>query len=274
MGATTEIAWTDATWNPVRGCSRVSPGCENCYAEKVAARFSGPGQPYHGLAVMGPHGARWTREVRLVPEHLEDPLRWRRPRRIFVNSMSDLFHESLAEHDIDLVFDVMEKPLAQDHVFQILTKRADRMRSYVTKRARPVVRNVWLGVSVEDQERAEERIPDLLQTPAAVRFVSYEPALGAVEFAWPWLRYRESGLTPLDWIIVGGESGPDARPFDLRWARDVAQQCRETTTACFIKQLGANPMDRGRRLHFADRKGADPDEWPDDLRVRQFPEAR
>lgn len=338
------IAWTEATWNPVRGCSRVSPGCTSCYAERQAARFSGPGQPYEGLvrwhtrSASGGHALhpddtklweprerepRWTGVVRLVPEHLADPLRWRRPRRIFVNSMSDLFHEALPDSAIDEVLAVML--VAPAHTFQVLTKRAARMRAYfadpvlyerVLRAAGPLrvtfpetmsvgISNpsvrlppwIWLGVSVEDQKRADERIPELLATPAAVRFVSYEPALAAVDFA-PWvgapdedghcvrcgLRWIEEGMLRhedcppgfgprLDWVIVGGESGPGARPFDLSWARSTIRQCREAGVAAFFKQAGSE-WARGRSHggRNVDRKGGDPAEWPEDLRVREFPE--
>lgn len=333
------IAWTDTTWNPTRGCSRVSPGCVNCYAERQAARFSGPGQPYEGLVRMHvtryDDGAgvepvarepRWTGVVRLVPEHLADPLRWRRPRRVFVNSMSDLFHESLSDEDIAAVFGVMAA--APQHTFQILTKRAERMRRWfawyegtsgagasayaavMEARGRFVTEgddgalftkvpvpesgawplpNVWLGVSVEDQQRADERIPELLATPAAVRWVSYEPALAAVNFH-PWLCAHGDVAKPeqrmghfcdpsgaLDWIVVGGESGPGARPFELAWARSTIRQCREAGVACFVKQLGARPVDarieNGRVVLYPQgrSKYADPAEWPEDLRRREFP---
>jgi protein gp37 len=219
----TKIEWSDATWNPVRGCSRVSEGCRFCYAEAVAARFSGPGMPYEGLARMSSRGPRWTGAVRTVPERLVDPLRWRRPRRVFVNSMSDLFHEALSDAQIDEVFAVMA--LASSHQFQVLTKRPARMRAYLSAldvaervaRAAMLIRprrredddrvldeistnvlwgarlgggfeargfhrwplpQVWVGVSVENQATADERIPLLLETPAAVRFLSVEPLLG------------------------------------------------------------------------------------------------
>ncbi len=300
MGQATSIQWTDATWNPVRGCSRVSPGCENCYAERVAARFSGPGKPYHGLAVMGEHGTRWTRQVRLVREHLEDPLRWRKPRRIFVNSMSDLFHEGLTNEEIAAVFGVMSA--CSQHTFQVLTKRARGMLEWfewlasdpivaISSAVRPYIGddvayraaynhgpnsvpawplpNVWLGVSAEDQERAHKRIPYLLETPAALRFVSYEPALGPVDFS-PWLpslATTASGANSLDWIIVGGESGPGARSFEMAWAEDVIRQGQAAGVACFVKQLGA----RCQRIILRDSHGGDPAEWPESLRVREFP---
>lgn len=331
----TSIAWTDVTWNPVRGCSRVSKGCENCYAERIAARFSGPGMPYEHFAYVNDSGEssrrhHWTGRVEMVESALDWPLRWRgskraleegRPSRIFVNSMSDLFHEKLSDEDIDRVFAVMA--LAKQHTFQVLTKRAERMRTYMEKRdwsdalnaatnlfvrrldgplhlageIVPPLPNVWLGVSVEEQATADERIPLLLQTPAAVRFVSYEPALGPVDFSAHGGLHCEGATGLIDWMIVGGESGPDARPFDLAWARAVIEQCREAGVACFVKQIGARPTGQWRkggdkearipgmgRLPMTEhpfmadghwwirnRKGGDPSEWPGDLRVREFP---
>jgi protein gp37 len=254
------IAWCDETWNPVRGCTRVSPGCENCYAERVAARFSGPGLAYEGLARIGKNGPRWTGDVRVIQEHLRDPLKWKRPRRIFVNSMSDLFHEGLGfERDIDPIFAVMGA--AERHVFQVLTKRPRRMLEYVLEYERRVQeripRNIWLGVTAEDQQRVDERIPLLLQTPAVVRFVSVEPQLGPVNLARWTQRHatttegdcvswcpacasaRFGGRDPdsrVDWVITGAESGPSARPYDLDWARSLRDQCAAAGAAFFLKQ--------------------------------------
>ena len=333
MGRESSIEWTDATWNPSRGCSRVSKGCEHCYAESVARRFSGPGQPYEGLVRLDRDGkarAQWNGVVRMVPEHLADPLRWTRPRRVFVNSMSDIFHEALADEDIDTIFAVML--LAPQHAFQVLTKRPERMREYLSSPSlyerilraaeplradRPELMSVaisdqtrlpapwiWLGVSVEDQATADERIPHLLACPAAVRFVSYEPALGPVDFHRPYRIAMEEaagyGLDPtlfraasggglgVQWIIVGGESGPGARPFDLAWARSAVTQCREAGVACFVKQLGAQPIAvpmegpyprttaggdtwPAQPIRLRDRKGGDMREWPEDLWVRDVP---
>ncbi len=326
------IAWTDQTWNPVRGCSRLSAGCVNCYAEKVAARFDGPGLAYHGLTMNG----RWNGRVRVVSQHLSDPLRWKRPRRVFVNSMSDLFHEALTNEQIAAVFGVMAA--APAHTFQVLTKRAERMQSWfewaakgdvthtevraITLAAARVLgdgfgghaerflagahgelawplANVWLGVSVEDQKTADARIPLLLDTPAAVRFVSYEPALGPIDFGYRGCgavlvdgsgdRMQPQAHAPnrVDWIIVGGESGARARPFDVAWARSTIEQCRAAGVACFVKQLGhtsyvrgadlpiprvGGPVELDRERHtWRHSKGGDPAEWPEDLRVRQFP---
>jgi protein gp37 len=278
----TTIEWSDKTWNPTRGCSRVSPGCGGaggvggCYAERVAGRFSGPGQPYEGLVRSGNQGARWTGDVILIKDKLEEPLHWRKPRRVFVNSMSDLFHEALDTRDIDQVFAVMA--LAPQHTFQVLTKRARRMHTYfnapdvwprIEVAARRIHRdrtgqqiagkvligplpNVWLGVSAEDQQRADERIPLLLQTPAVVRFVSYEPALGPVDFSdYLPICSEKSGTcggeqqyhcgcqypAQLHWVICGAESGPGARPMDEAWVRAVRDQCQAAGVAFFLKQM-------------------------------------
>jgi protein gp37 len=382
----TSIEWCDRTWNCVRGCSRVSEGCRNCYAERMAARFSkhideipGPriGQtsgPFHGFAEMTKSGPRWTGKVELIEKALRAPLSWRKPAKVFVNSMSDLFHESLPDEAIDQVFAVMA--LAPRHTFQVLTKRPARMLSYLRPttalRARVLGRawemlgntkwrltkyrhdrvmdrplplpNVWLGVSCEDQKTADERIPLLLQTPAAVRFVSYEPALGPLDVqrlvtgtttfhvcadVAGMLRNRsfhglsdDSPLTPsaakaelqgllgrgvklipgsgcddfdpekgcrghrnprLDWVIVGGESGHGARPFDPAWMRAVVAQCRAGGVAAFCKQWGSNVFERvvmsdrgtvaggvkGPRLDSS--KGGDISEWGPGDWPRDFP---
>jgi protein gp37 len=286
----TSIQWTDTTWNPVRGCSRVSEGCRNCYAETMAARFSDKGMAYEGLATR--HPARWTGKVRLIEEHLEDPLKWRAPRRVFVNSMSDLFHESLTiTHQTD-IFEVMAK--CPQHTFQILTKRADqlyRMKQIgvgvayrLGKESVPnfwPLPNVWLGVSAEDQKTFAERWDYLRHVPAAVRFISMEPLLGSIDM--------QSEL----WEDL--ESGPNARPCDISNIRSIVEQCKAASVPCFVKQLGSVPvwngcglvannpkcltsqsMDDSRliQLHPSDRKGGDPSEWPEDLRIREFPRSR
>jgi protein gp37 len=312
----TKIEWTRGddgamgkTWNPVRGCSVVSPGCTHCYAMKQAARFPA----YRGLTKPSKGGPVWTGEVRLVPEKLGEPLRWRKPRRVFVNSMSDLFHEGVPDEFIAEVFGVMA--LADRHTFQILTKRPERMRRWIEEhtcannpRFWPLP-NVWLGVSCEDQVRADERIPLLLDTPAAVRFVSYEPALGPLQLDPSWIggypssdEWARTGPKEprLSWLIVGGESGPSARPCDVSWVRSIVAQCRAAGVACFVKQLGARPYETfppgykdaqlsregwtlveyadgsqpprwSRFPRYSDRKGGDPAEWPEDLRVREWP---
>lgn len=330
----TTIEWTDRTWNPTRGCSRVSEGCRNCYAERQAARFAGItltfpelGPPksatFHGFVQIANSHPQWTGRVELIESKLMEPLHWRKPCRVFVNSMSDLFHEALPDEAIDRVFAVMA--LCPQHTFQILTKRPERMLEYFrpdgfsgfgehimiaryaaiwsameasgisigtrTALSDWPLPNVWLGVSVENQATADERIPPLLQTPAAVRFVSYEPALGPVDFSQIYsgvigrdaLRVQASSSFQneqhLDWLIVGGESGPGARPFDIAWARSARDQCRAAGVAFFMKQVGAKPfnsesaMPRNCKTVLRDRKGGDISEWPEDLRIRQFPNA-
>lgn len=313
MSGPTGIAWTDTTWNCIRGCSEVSPGCKNCFARGIAARFSRPGQPFDGFAEhpaysYGPPAAchrparpTWTGRVELIPEKLSEPLHWRKPRRVFVNSMSDLFHESLPFEDIDLVFAAMAQ--APRQTFQVLTKRPQRAREYFSKRdphlamtrcfrnfkdyEKPVgpwpLPNVWLGVSAEDQGTLRERAWTLLKTPAAVRFISLEPLLqsvdlNALELICATWRRRATIGTYLDWVIVGGESGAEARPCDIAWIRKVIYQCKASKTACFVKQLGACPtgepwaVNRKFSPLTTSRSGADPSEWPEDLRVREFPE--
>lgn len=358
----TKIQWADRTWNVVRGCSLVSAGCTNCYAQRHAHRFSGKGQPYAGLTRMTEHGPVWTGKIRLVSEALEEPLRWRKPCRVFVNSMADLFAEDVPDDFIYRVFAIMA--LSPEHTFQILTKRPERMRRFLTEpvkgewagrafhedgpmshaefqmldeipnalrhyarlgkpfahalnrasmwqdahypdgegfmRCWPLP-NVWLGVSVEDQKTADARIPILLNAPAAVRFVSAEPLLERIELRDGWRNggcrhcsysgyldsdvagwvqcsccmphCRDESFAKLDWVIVGGESGPHARPCPVEWIRDIVRQCKAARTPCFVKQLGAGPKwDRDESTRYLrDRKGGDMDEWPEDLRVRQWP---
>ena len=276
---TTKIEWTDRVWNPVRGCSKVSSGCENCYAERMAQRFGGPGQPYDGL-VLRPgdsHVAGWTGEARFVPDMLDAPLHWRKPCRVFVNSMSDLFHDDVTIDELDAIFGVMWACLylgnraIEGHEFQILTKRAPRMAEYLSQDRREQwatyaahigggddpdtiydqVRyfngphpRIHLGVSVENQQAADERIPLLLQCPAAVRWVSCEPLIGAVRLdrltddelgaSWDSLRAESR----LDWVVCGGESGPNARPMHPDWARSLRDQCREAGVPFWFKQWG------------------------------------
>lgn len=302
MSTASSIEWTDATWNPVRGCSLVSAGCQNCYAMKQAHRFSGKGKAYEELTELGPQGPRWTGKITLVPEALEAPLRWKKPRRIFVNSMSDLFHEDVPDSFLAQVGDIIQRAQRLGHTFQILTKRPTRMRDYLRKHGRMPLVNAWFGVSVEDQATADERIPILLQTPAAVRFISAEPLLGSVDLL-RWLPIRPvtvpakfervSGTkSEIDWVILGGESGPGARPCDLAWIRSIKEQCQAAQVPVFVKQLGARPyvdhdLDGVHRyveasdcgidlpgyvMKLKDKKGGDMAEWPQDLRIREFPQ--
>ena len=290
MADKTGIEWTDASWNPVVGCSIVSPGCTNCYAMKQAYRIekmaAGAGKDTHyaGTTQQSKAGAVWTGKVNLAPDRIiTQPLRWERPRKIFVNSMSDLFHADVPDEWIDRIFAIMA--MCPQHAFQILTKRADRMRDYMEKytiskseiygeeyrsRSQMVAEtiieytsngaetlkwdaphetadlefwplpNVWLGVSIEDQKRADERIQDLIDTPAAVRFLSIEPLIGPVHI---------KEIKQLDWIICGGESGPGSRPMHPDWARSIRDQCLAANVPFLFKQWGTtNKKAAGRML--------------------------
>ena len=238
MGADTGIEWTDATWNPVRGCTRVSPGCVNCYAEIMAARFSKPKQWGHGFANMKGGDHRWTGKVTLIESQLGLPLHWRKPRKIFVNSTSDLFHESLPDEAIDRVFAIMA--LCKQHTFQVLTKRPERMAQVLTKPPFEILSNVWLGTSVED-DRVLYRLDAIRQVPSAIRFVSLEPLIGSV---------AQGDLTGIHWAIVGGESGPRAREMKPEWVDEIEAMCRSSGTAFFFKQWGGkNKKAAGRMLN-------------------------
>lgn len=273
MSDKTKIEWTESTWNPVTGCTKVSQGCKHCYAERDWARMQ---------HVPSYSGRKFT-DVACHPERLDIPLRWKKPRLIFVNSMSDLFHESVPGDFIEQVFGVIA--LAKQHTFQILTKRPDRMRSWLSKATMAVndkdpsaltsyfpklagyldnpvayhtfpLPNVWLGVSVEDQQAADERIPLLLQTPAAVRWISAEPLLGPVDLTncgganaitgidgreTYWADFPFDHVLPgttLDWVVVGGESGPNARPMHPDWARSLRDQCAAAEVPFLFKQWG------------------------------------
>lgn len=290
MAETTHIEWTDATWNIITGCTLVDEGCRHCYAARLAATRLTHHPSRQGLARLNAQGeAKFTGEVRFNDQWLNQPLRWTKPRRIFVCAHGDLFHESVPDEWIDKVFAIMA--LAPQHTFQVLTKRPDRIRRYLaapiggTTRSNWItaaigqqtgqssvkpftwpLTNVWLGTSISDQPSADLRIPDLLATPAAVRFLSAEPLLGPVDL-WRWIgvhqhpdnnvvdplvrdaieamikaarqKYREdTGSSSIDWIIVGGESGPKARPMHPDWARSLRDQCTTAGAAFFFKQWG------------------------------------
>ena len=224
MAQGTSIEWTEATWNPVRGCSRISEGCRYCYAERMAARFAGPGHPFHGFARMTSGGPRWTGKVSLIEDSLELPLHWRQPRRIFVNSMSDLFHESLPVEAIERVFEVMQA--ANWHEFQVLTKRSGRLLELAPHLPWPS--QVWMGVSVENDEH-RYRIDDLRQVDAKVRFLSLEPLIGPLP---------NLDLNGIGWVIVGGESGPGCRSISADWVLDIRDQCIRARVPFFFKQWG------------------------------------
>lgn len=245
------IEWTDATWNPVRGCVKVSPGCKHCYAETFAERWRG--LPNH------PYGQGF--DLRLVPEKLSEPLGWRRSRRIFVNSMSDLFQEGVPAEFVTRVFETMGA--AGWHSYQVLTKRADRMRDLVT--ALPAhlraLSQVWLGVSVEDQKYGVPRIAHLRETPAAVRFLSIEPLLEDV---------GDLDLTGIHWVIVGGESGARARPMKPEWVRAIRRQCRKQGVPFFFKQWGGVHKSKAGRL----LDGREYNEFPRSLSAPSAPAPR
>lgn len=330
MANKSSIEWCDTTWNPIVGCSVVSPGCTNCYAMRLAGTRLQLTTAYRGLTQESKAGPVWNGKVRLLENRLTDPLRWRAPkdgtrRRVFVNSMGDLFHELVSEEWIDRVLGTIA--LAPHHDFLVLTKRAERMhdfmqtpkriwkifeavRRFVDNEYRENARfeldetpwpwplpNLWLGISAEDQQRANQRIPLLLATPAAVRFISAEPLLGPVD-----LRAVSTAAISaaagnklsdcLHWVIVGGESGKDARPFDLDWATSIINQCRGAGIPCFVKQLGSLPFSATKKPPFTlwqiddgpsayetgpfyadlrNSKGGDPAEWPKNLRVREMP---
>ena len=229
------IEWTESTWNPVRGCTRVSEGCRFCYAERIAARFSGKGLAYEGLAKNTKTGPQWTRKVTPVRSLLNEPLKWKKPRRIFVNSMSDLFHEKIDLDYIQEVFTVMEK--AYWHKFQVLTKRASRLLEFSPELPWPS--NVWMGVSVEDS-RVLDRIDNLRKTGAHIKFLSLEPLIGPL---------KDLNLSGIDWVIVGGESGPGAREMKKEWVIDIRNQCVSEDVHFFFKQWGGTRKSKtGREL--------------------------
>lgn len=250
MATNSKIEWTKRTWNPILGCSIISPGCHNCYAMTMARRLKAmaladlaagkePGRKRHYIDVIGPDG-RWNGKLVLVPEALPDPLGWKTPQTIFVNSMSDLFHENMAVEDIRKVCEVMAK--GDWHVYQVLTKRADRLRELLSGALREFAElpHIWWGTSVENRRHGLPRIEHLRQTPAAVRFLSVEPLL--------------EDLGPLDlsgihWVIVGGESGARARSMEADWARAIRDQCVAASVRFFFKQWsGFNVKAAGREL--------------------------
>ncbi len=336
MSTASNIEWTDATWNPVVGCTRVSAGCDHCYAVAMTHRLEQIARDpvaacdrrgnYTGLTVLNGKGDRhFNGTVRCVDEALTVPLKWRKPRRIFVNSMSDLFHKSVPFEFVAAVFGVAAA--ARRHTFQILTKRPERAAQFfefmrdrrgriAASIASPVAAccdalhsftgsiyntdyfpdddawplpNVWLGASCEDQAAADERIPHLLRCPAAVRFLSCEPLLGPIDLTnigehdgrpmSALLRHPvvddEPGGQGIDWVIVGGESGPKARPSSINWINSISTQCQEARVPLFVKQLGSRPVvtstpsGEPEAYPLRDRKGADPDEWPAHLRSRR-----
>jgi protein gp37 len=227
--AETSIEWTDVTWNPVAGCSIVSAGCTNCYAMRMAARLEAMGvHKYRGLTRKSGSRAKWTGSIRTDTKALENPHAWHKPRRVFVNSMSDLFHDDVPVDFIRSVWKVMAE--TPRHTYQILTKRPDRMGQVLSSASFAKLPNVWLGTSVEDA-RVLFRLDELRQVPAAIRFVSFEPLIGSVAGA---------ALKGIQWAIVGGESGPNARPMNTKWVDEIFEQCTRSDTSFFFKQWGGN----------------------------------
>lgn len=253
MSDRTRIEWTSATWNPTTGCDRVSAGCDHCYALTLAKRLKAAGNPRYQVDG-DPRRSGPGFGLTLHWDKIDQPLKWRRPRLVFVDSMSDLFHGDVPVEFIAEVFATMAR--ASQHRFQILTKRPGRMAS-VLRRIRPdPLPNVWLGTSVEAQDWARIRIPKLLETPAAVRFLSCEPLLGPLDIA-AWLQLSDGlsgravspdGIRRIDWVIVGGESGPGHRPMDPEWARSVRDQCNVAVVPFFFKQWGGRTPKAGGRL--------------------------
>lgn len=288
------IQWTDETWNWLVDCSRVSPGCAHCYAADAAKSARLQQFPQYQTV------KDWDGTVEFVESQLDKPLKRRKPTRYFTCSMSDVFHESVPFEWIDRAFAVMA--LTPQHTYQVLTKRPERMLRYLTSEGRAQniavavtwltvspsqiykgyqsafpLPNVWLGVTVENQKAADERIPLLLQTPAAVRFLSCEPLLEEIDIA-SYLKAHEwnddfsATHSVIDWAIIGGESGSKARPFHLSWARSLIQQCKDAGVAVFVKQLGSHYVTAsGVHWQCGSRKNGDPEGWEEDLRVRQFP---
>lgn len=321
MATQSNIEWTDCTWNPVIGCRHVAEGCRHCYAETMSKRLAAMGQKDYA-SILDAKG-KFNGKAITRPATLAEPLSWKKPRMVFVNSMSDLFHEDVPFEFIAAVFGVMAA--TPQHTYQVLTKRAARMleflqwasenigepdyyarffddtpvrQLYADGRAEPTsdwpLKNVWLGVSIPTQADADKDIPILLKCPAAVRFVSAEPLIEAVTFTRVFhapdgtptvQRWMERGIGPLlgheglpriDWVIVGGESGHGARPCDVAWIRSIVEQCKAAGVPVFVKQLGAHSIEfvDGAgivRLVHGDPKGGSPDEWSEDLRVREFP---
>lgn len=331
MADHSNISWTQATWQTVYGCDLESPGCLHCYAMKMAHRLEAMGHAgYQGLTKKTAAGdVVWSGVVNPAPDNLGIPLKWRKPRLVFVNSMSDLFHPAIPFEYIDKVFAVMNAtghtlPISEKstrwHTYQVLTKRTERAAEYLQSRStrrfpicgtHPIFHagrgeggclrgkgievmnagaalswplpNVWIGTSAEDQPRLELRAKPLLNCPAAVRWLSLEPLIGPIDLG---KAFGPLSVDSIDWVVVGGESGPGARPCSINWIRDIVAECRAAAVPVFVKQLGAAPFETmiahlednravtvTPRLKLADRKGENPEEWPEDLRVREWPRA-
>lgn len=228
MATKSNIEWTDSSWNPIIGCTKVSMGCANCYAETLAERFRG----------VKNHPFENGFDLRLVPDKLNEPIAWRKPRRVFVCSMSDLFHEEIPDSYIAQIFNVMAN--ADHHIFQVLTKRSERMLSFSKEHYWP--NNVWAGVTVEHSMYLD-RVKHLVASKVSTRFLSLEPLLGPLP---------KLNLRMINWVIVGGESGPRARPMDIAWARQIRDKCSTSQIPFFLKQLGGRSNKRGGDLAVLD----------------------
>lgn len=248
MAGLSDIEWTDATWNPVSGCRLMSAGCTNCYAMRMAARLQAMGHAsYQGTTRKSGNRYVWTGKTHLLEETLSIPLTWKKPRLVFVNSMSDLFQDNIPFEYVERVWSVMEQ--ARIHTFQILTKQPERMAKFLGDRKQPALPNVWLGTSVED-DRVTYRIDHLKECPAAVRFISFEPLIGSV---------GNIDLEGIHWAIVGGESGPKSRPLETDWVDEIFTQCETHHTHFFFKQWGGVNKKRTGRVF----KGRTWDGMPD-----------
>jgi protein gp37 len=252
--AETSIEWTDATWNPVAGCTVLTAGCTNCYAMRMAARLDAMGvAKYRGLTRRSGGRSVWTGKVRTDVKSLEIPRAWSKPRKVFVNSMSDLFHEDVPATFIQRVWGVMKD--TPRHTYQILTKRPARMADILSKEPFEVLPNVWLGTSVEDG-RVLHRLDEIRRVPAAIRFVSLEPLIGSV---------AAGDFKDIQWAIVGGESGPHAREMKSEWVEEIQDMCRQSKTAFFFKQWGgARPKSGGRMLN-----GQEWNQYPDSAAITE-----
>ncbi|MEQ9346723.1 MAG: DUF5131 family protein [Thalassospira sp.] len=250
--AETEIEWTDATWNPVAGCSIMSSGCTNCYAMRMAKRLDAMGvEKYSNLTRTVNGQAVWTGAIREDRGSLKIPISWKKPRKIFVNSMSDLFHDLVSEQFISDVWQVMAD--TPHHNYQILTKRPDRMKNLLNSWGRVVLPNVWLGTSVESK-KVVSRVDELRDVPAAIRFISFEPLIGPV---------GDIDLQNIHWAIVGGESGPNARPIREEWIDEIHDQCDDHETAFFFKQWGTWGSDNKKRSKKANGRTYRGRTWDD-----------
>lgn len=291
MSNNSKIQWTESSWNPIVGCTKVSDGCYHCYAINKSHRCAACGiKQYVDITEKHGNTIEWTGEIRCIPELLNKPIEWKNPRRIFVNSMSDFLHKDVPMEFLASMWNTMS--IAHQHTYQLLTKRADRLsilhteefrlariEDYVMRNYRNwqwYLSNVWIGVSVENQRRAYGRLP-LLATMnvGGIRWISAEPLLEKTDlffhFTSPYLYGTGEKKPEFNWVVIGGESGPGARPFEIDWARSIISKCKEFGIPIFMKQVGSNAFENGKRYRTKHRKGGDPAEWPEDIRIREYP---